>query len=120
MICLYVKADIWVHEKMLNSGNDNIATSVEKCKCPPGYKGLSCEDCAPGWKRDTSQVFGEDNPLGTCVPCNCFGDLGDGSCHPETGECQVPVTHLPNNSKCHILNVSLIFTYIIMTLIFFM
>ena len=102
MTYLYLKADIWVHEKMLSSGNDNIATSVEKCKCPPGYKGLSCEDCAPGWKRDKSQVFGDDNPLGTCVPCNCFGDLGDGSCHPETGECQVPVTHLPNNFEWHI------------------
>ena len=68
--------------------NIDIASSVESCSCPPGYKGLSCEDCAPGWTRGT-QGRG-DIPLGTCEPCNC---LGGGSCDPETGECQVSSFH---------------------------
>ena len=28
------------------------APYVEQCRCPPGYTGLSCEQCAPGYDRD--------------------------------------------------------------------
>lgn len=66
--------------------NIDIASSVESCSCPPGYKGLSCEDCAPGWTRSKNSYGRDEIPLGTCEPCNC---LGGGSCDPETGECQV-------------------------------
>uniref|UniRef100_A0A7E4VZA7 Basement membrane proteoglycan n=1 Tax=Panagrellus redivivus TaxID=6233 RepID=A0A7E4VZA7_PANRE len=39
------------------------ALEVEQCSCPPGYVGLSCEDCAPGYERS-----GHGPYLGTCVP----------------------------------------------------
>ena len=83
--CYITIADIWLRNR-----NYDIASSVEKCACPPGYKGLSCEDCAPGWTR-LRQSYGIDRSsgalLGSCAPCDC---LGGASCDPETGECQVP------------------------------
>ncbi|XP_046324592.1 basement membrane-specific heparan sulfate proteoglycan core protein isoform X2 [Marmota monax] len=56
------------------------ALEVEECRCPPGYVGLSCQDCAPGYTRTGSGLY-----LGHCELCECNGhsDL----CHPETGAC---------------------------------
>jgi laminin alpha 3/5 len=44
-----------------------IAVGTEKCSCPPGYTGLSCEQCSPGYKQvlDTYGV--------RCEPCACNG-----------------------------------------------
>ncbi|VDK56966.1 unnamed protein product [Anisakis simplex] len=42
---------------------DRLALEVEQCSCPPGYTGLSCEECAPGYERS-----GHGPYLGTCVP----------------------------------------------------
>jgi len=57
----------------------SLATAVEECQCPPGYKGLSCENCAPGYTRSPGLY------LGTCQPCQCNGKSS--SCHPEEGTC---------------------------------
>ncbi|XP_020951151.1 basement membrane-specific heparan sulfate proteoglycan core protein isoform X13 [Sus scrofa] len=56
------------------------APEVEECRCPPGYVGSSCQDCAPGYTRTGSGLY-----LGHCELCECNGhsDL----CHPETGAC---------------------------------
>ncbi|KAM8788626.1 basement membrane-specific heparan sulfate proteoglycan core protein isoform 1-T1 [Rhynchonycteris naso] len=56
------------------------ALEVEECRCPPGYVGLSCQDCAPGYTRTGRGLY-----LGHCELCECNGhsDL----CHPETGAC---------------------------------
>lgn len=55
--------------------------AVEKCYCPAGYQGLSCEDCAPGYYRDPNGPHG-----GYCIPCQCNGhaktcDYNTGICH---------------------------------------
>ncbi|XDV45702.1 hypothetical protein PO909_013751, partial [Leuciscus waleckii] len=44
------------------------ANNVEICLCPGLYLGDSCQQCAPGYYRDTKGLF-----LGKCVPCNCNG-----------------------------------------------
>ncbi|XP_073326188.1 basement membrane-specific heparan sulfate proteoglycan core protein [Pagrus major] len=56
------------------------ALEVEQCLCPPGYKGLSCQDCAPGYTRTGGGLY-----LGHCELCECNGHSD--SCHPETGIC---------------------------------
>lgn len=53
--------------------------AVERCSCPPGYVGHSCEDCAPGYYRDPSGPYG-----GYCIPCECNG-------HSETCDCATGV-----------------------------
>lgn len=54
--------------------------SAEKCECPPGYAGLSCQDCAKGYYRDPNGPFG-----GYCVPCDCNGHAE--TCNCDTGIC---------------------------------
>ncbi|KAK3929045.1 Laminin subunit alpha [Frankliniella fusca] len=59
---------------------NGVAHAVEECTCPPGYKGLSCEDCAPGYYRSQTGPYG-----GYCVPCQCNGHSD--ICDPVTGIC---------------------------------
>ncbi|XP_047486485.1 basement membrane-specific heparan sulfate proteoglycan core protein-like isoform X25 [Penaeus chinensis] len=62
-----------------NTGQER-AFAVEFCECPPGYKGLSCEDCDVGYTRRLSGVY-----LGECVPCECNGHSEE--CDPDTSVC---------------------------------
>uniref|UniRef100_A0A336LPI6 CSON010513 protein n=1 Tax=Culicoides sonorensis TaxID=179676 RepID=A0A336LPI6_CULSO len=72
---------------------------LEYCKCPPGYKGTSCESCDKGYYRD--HYDRSANLLGTCKLCPCEHadscELGPNSriiCHCEPGysgdRCQNP------------------------------
>lgn len=56
--------------------------SVERCSCPAGYAGNSCEDCAPGYYRDPNGPHG-----GYCIPCQCNGHAD--TCDLNTGVCIV-------------------------------
>uniref|UniRef100_A0A8B9M1E1 Laminin, alpha 5 n=1 Tax=Astyanax mexicanus TaxID=7994 RepID=A0A8B9M1E1_ASTMX len=56
------------------------ANNVEICLCPASYQGDSCQQCAPGYYRDTKGLF-----LGKCVPCNCNGHSDQ--CLDGTGVC---------------------------------
>ncbi|XP_004846024.1 laminin subunit alpha-2 isoform X1 [Heterocephalus glaber] len=61
---------------------------IEKCACPSGYSGLSCETCSPGFYRLRPEAAGRTPgpALGACVPCQCHGHSD--RCDPETALCQ--------------------------------
>ncbi|CAH0558315.1 unnamed protein product [Brassicogethes aeneus] len=56
---------------------------VEKCSCPSGYSGLSCEKCSFGYVR----IFANDSGVeqGFCGKCDCNGHSE--TCDAGTGEC---------------------------------
>ncbi|XP_068087628.1 laminin subunit alpha-2 isoform X4 [Hyperolius riggenbachi] len=64
------------------------ANLIEKCECPEGYTGLSCEACSPGFYRMAPKSPGRrtEPTLGTCVPCQCNGHSD--KCDPNTSVCQ--------------------------------
>ncbi|XP_073532163.1 laminin subunit alpha-2 isoform X5 [Phyllobates terribilis] len=64
------------------------ANLIEKCECPLGYSGLSCESCSPGFYRMASASPGRrpGPSLGTCVPCQC--NRHSDVCDPQTSVCQ--------------------------------
>ncbi|XP_050742444.1 basement membrane-specific heparan sulfate proteoglycan core protein isoform X17 [Drosophila biarmipes] len=72
------------------------AVEVEQCRCPEGYLGLSCEQCAPGFTRDPEGGI----YLGLCRPCECNGHSK--VCNSETGECEAcsDNTEGPNCERC--------------------
>lgn len=93
---IYIRAAYWDDTTMsrlsdveLQMADDDVddfdlleELSVEKCHCPAGYIGNSCEDCAPGYYRDPSGPHG-----GYCLPCQCNNHAD--TCDVNTGICQV-------------------------------
>ncbi|KAM4522102.1 laminin subunit alpha-2 isoform 2-T2 [Odontesthes bonariensis] len=70
------------------------AHQIEKCDCPTGYSGLSCEECAAGFYRlrpeSLVSIPASRVPtaagMGSCVQCQCNGHSS--TCDPETSICQ--------------------------------
>ncbi|XP_029467612.1 laminin subunit alpha-5 isoform X2 [Rhinatrema bivittatum] len=69
-----------VLEVASETGLGHKASNMELCMCPANYRGDSCQECAPGYYRDTKGLF-----LGKCVPCNCSGRSDQ--CLPGSGVC---------------------------------
>ncbi|XP_069368064.1 laminin subunit alpha-1 isoform X2 [Paralichthys olivaceus] len=67
-----------------------VARLIESCICPPGYTGLSCQECAAGYFRQPqSELSSQSQKLmfvRPCVRCRCSNHSE--SCDTETGECQ--------------------------------
>lgn len=57
-----------------------VASSVERCHCPRGYTGLSCEKCDKGYTRHVDAF-----DRATCKKCECNGHSDN--CDKETGVC---------------------------------
>ncbi|XP_075388834.1 laminin subunit alpha-1 isoform X1 [Tenrec ecaudatus] len=80
----------------LDTANPNItdldlATEVEHCECPPGYAGISCESCLPGYYRVDGILFG-----GICQSCECHGHATECDLH---GVC-LACTHNTTGDHC--------------------
>ncbi|XP_076872711.1 LOW QUALITY PROTEIN: laminin subunit alpha-2 [Brachyhypopomus gauderio] len=75
------------------------AHQIEKCECPAGYSGLSCEECAAGFYRLSASTSGHSSRAGvsTCVQCQCHGHSS--TCDPESGVCQ-NCQHHTEGPKC--------------------
>ncbi|XP_018405456.1 PREDICTED: basement membrane-specific heparan sulfate proteoglycan core protein-like [Cyphomyrmex costatus] len=68
MTATYI-SDISMDTAVENLIGNRRATQVEACRCPTGYTGTSCETCARGYYRDTSDRT--VSYLGACNPCPC-------------------------------------------------
>ncbi|XP_067323546.1 laminin subunit alpha-3 [Anolis sagrei] len=77
-------------EEATGTGSANDAYNVETCSCPAGYLGDSCQECSPGFYRESRDLL-----TGRCIPCNCNGNSdrcldGSGIClncqHNTAGE----------------------------------
>ncbi|XP_055952530.1 laminin subunit alpha-1-like isoform X1 [Argiope bruennichi] len=66
--------------------------SVEKCVCPVGYAGLSCELCASGYKSVTGPKIGH-----ICERCDCYNHAE--SCDNPDGRCENCMHHTTGR-KC--------------------
>ncbi|TRZ02967.1 hypothetical protein DNTS_026215, partial [Danionella cerebrum] len=79
------------------------AELVETCVCPPGYAGLSCQECSPGFFRQPVselQMRGRNRPLvRPCVACRCHNHSQ--SCDLDTGDC-LGCQHNTAGEHCHI------------------
>lgn len=74
--------DIAIERSSSSSGYFQDAFSVESCRCPFGYQGLSCEECISGYTRAAVGPY-----LGLCEPCFCNGHSSD--CDNKSGICKV-------------------------------
>lgn len=70
---------------LIGDGKSEMSVSyVEKCSCPPGYTGFSCELCAFGYVRVFTNTSTHIEQF-ECLKCDCNGhaescDLGTGKC----------------------------------------
>ncbi|XP_075928964.1 basement membrane-specific heparan sulfate proteoglycan core protein isoform X5 [Petromyzon marinus] len=85
-------ADIAMDTAITTTTSLGPAYAVEECRCPPGYTGLSCEQCAPGFSRVHSGLY-----LGTCAGCSCHGHAT--ACDERTGEC-LSCQHNTEGARC--------------------
>ncbi|XP_054980794.1 laminin subunit alpha-1 [Sorex araneus] len=82
-----ISMEVGEKAEALHQGKE-AASMIEKCLCPPGSAGLSCQDCAPGYYRGKLPGGDHRGPLpllAPCVPCSCnnHSDI----CDSETGKC---------------------------------
>lgn len=83
---------------VLYAGNEKIEDmygKVEKCFCPSGYVGLSCESCDYGFVRITTNISSEAE-ASFCIKCDCNGHSE--TCNPDTGQCFCE--HNTSGEKC--------------------
>uniref|UniRef100_A0A3B4ES20 Laminin subunit alpha-2 n=1 Tax=Pundamilia nyererei TaxID=303518 RepID=A0A3B4ES20_9CICH len=88
------EVSLTVAEEGIPTKESENAHQIEKCDCPIGYSGLSCEECAAGFYRLRSGFLASApassvptaTGMGSCVQCQCSGHSS--SCDPETSICQ--------------------------------
>lgn len=72
----------------LYAGQNNVygadLSLVEKCDCPTGYTGLSCERCAFGFARIYENNTMHER-IGKCIQCACNGHAAQ--CDPILDKC---------------------------------
>ena len=84
---------------LTNTSGSEQAVFVEKCLCPEGYLGSSCEQCAPGYIRHSAGRY-----LGRCVlpPVSCDCNRHSSECDQRTNHCYncQHNTEGPNCERC--------------------
>ncbi|KAG5676021.1 hypothetical protein PVAND_005876 [Polypedilum vanderplanki] len=86
--------DLMTSNEVIENTDENSLSFVEKCHCPIGYTGLSCESCMFGHISIIENSSTHEKIL-KCLPCNCNGhsetcDVVNNQCgeciHNTTGE----------------------------------
>src|ERR1700722_17407194 len=67
-------------------GYEETALTVESCRCPTNYTGISCQKCAEGYGRPHPLV---GIYLGQCWSCRSVCHERSDSCDRDTGNCFV-------------------------------
>ncbi|XP_033914651.3 laminin subunit alpha-1-like [Acipenser ruthenus] len=83
-----ISLEIAVDSDEMNAGRET-ARGIERCKCPSGYAGLSCQECAPGFYRQSLTELNVQGPrplIEPCVSCQCNNHSQ--TCDLDTGKCQ--------------------------------
>lgn len=83
-------------ERGAEDGEGQMVRFVERCQCPYGYAGYSCEKCTEGFRRENNTLQG-----GLCLPCDCNGHSP--MCDPFSGKCGVGF--LIKNKRVNTLNI---------------
>ncbi|XP_035665261.1 laminin subunit alpha-2-like [Branchiostoma floridae] len=76
-----ISLDVGRERRSNDTGREPPTDSVEECMCPPGYTGLSCHECAEGYRRVMNGPY-----LGRCIPCDCNNHSAE--CDQITGICE--------------------------------
>lgn len=76
----------------IHGSNSMMAKTIEKCKCPKRFAGLSCQNPGQGyyrWRNESESIDSDfiEDLIGRAAPCHCNGHSGE--CDPETGICLV-------------------------------
>ncbi|XP_071340289.1 laminin subunit alpha-1 [Trachinotus anak] len=81
----------------------SVARLIESCVCPPGYTGLSCQECAAGYFRQPQSELSPKNQklmfVRPCVRCRCNNHSE--SCDTDTGACQ-DCQHHTSGQSCEL------------------
>uniref|UniRef100_A0A8C5AUH5 Laminin subunit alpha 1 n=1 Tax=Gadus morhua TaxID=8049 RepID=A0A8C5AUH5_GADMO len=76
-------------EEELSGVTGGVARYIESCDCPPGYAGLSCQECSPGFYRQPLPSLSPHQRktllAAPCLACSC--SQHSHSCDPDTGDC---------------------------------
>ncbi|XP_056439932.1 laminin subunit alpha-1 [Gadus chalcogrammus] len=76
-------------EEELSGVAGGVARYIESCDCPPGYAGLSCQECSPGFYRQPLPSLSPHQMktllAAPCLACSC--SQHSHSCDPDTGDC---------------------------------
>ncbi|KAM6964872.1 laminin subunit alpha-2 [Aplochiton taeniatus] len=95
-----------VAEEGLPSQDSAKAHQIEKCDCPLGYSGLSCEECSAGFYRLTGRSgsgsgsgsgWSSRSGVGSCVQCQC--NQHSENCDPDTSICK-NCQHHTDGDRC--------------------
>lgn len=76
--------DISTSNDIMEIAEEKSFDFVEKCHCPPGHIGLSCEDCKFGYIKSYDDSLTHEKMI-KCLPCDCNGHSD--TCNIETNEC---------------------------------
>jgi Laminin EGF domain len=80
--CIISRLNLASLERGAEDGEGQMVRFVERCQCPYGYAGYSCEKCTEGFRRENNTLQG-----GLCLPCDCNGHSP--MCDPFSGKCGV-------------------------------